>query len=84
VRRDTVADAPPAEPVPLTDRQAEVFQVIERVYEATGEPVSASYLARRLDVHHEAIRGHLAALHRKHWLAGETSPATPIRRWLDR
>lgn len=68
----------------LTGRQAEVLSVIERVYDATGEAVSASYLSRRLEVHHEAIRGHLAALYRKGRILAESSPATPRRGWLTR
>jgi len=67
----------------LTDRQAEVQAIVQVVYAATGEPVSARYVARRLGIYHEAVRGHFAALHRKGWLAGESSPATPTR-WLER
>lgn len=68
---------------PLTDRQAEVQAIVQAVYMATGEPVSASYVARRLAIHHEAVRGHFAALCRKGWLRADTSPATPTR-WLER
>lgn len=82
MRRAETVEAPP-EPT-LTHRQHEILALVERVYEATGEPVSASYVCRRLGLkHHEAVRGHFEALYRKGWLETETSPATP-KRWLDR
>jgi predicted ArsR family transcriptional regulator len=68
---------------PLTDRQAEIQAIVQVVYQATGEAVAARYVARRLKIHHEAVRGHFAALHRKGFLVSETSPATPTR-WLER
>lgn len=67
----------------LTDRQAEIMAIVQVVYQATGERVAARYVARRLEINHEAVRQHFAALHRKGWLETEGSPAKPIR-WLDR
>ena len=69
-------------PKPLTERQATVFALVNRYVQATGEPCSASYVARRLEIRHEAVRGHFGVLYRKGWLRSETSPATP--RFLDR
>ena len=75
-----VGSPPPCQPAELTPRQAEVLAIVERVYAATGEPVSASHLARRLGIFHEAVRGHLATLYRKGYLTRETSPAEPLRK----
>lgn len=59
---------------PLTPRQAEVLRLIQRFYEATGEPPSGRYLARRLGLHHEVVQEYVAALYRKGWLLSP-SPA---------
>lgn len=72
-----------ARPETLTDRQAQVMAIVQAVYRATGEPVAARYIARRLDINHEAVRGHFAALYRKGWLECEAGPAKPLR-WLER
>ena len=61
----------------LTTRQRAVFETIDRYYDSTGEPCSASYLSRRLRVHRSTITEHLVALHRKGWLRSPHSPATP-------
>ncbi len=68
----------------LTTRQATVLRVIQRYYAATGEGCAARYVARRLEVYHEAVRGHFAALYRKGWLVSETAPAIPRRPFLTR
>jgi hypothetical protein len=65
---------------PLTDRQAEVFAAVSDYYAFMRDGCPASYVATRLHLHHETVRDHFAALHRKGWLVGETSPATPT--WL--
>lgn len=52
----------------LTDRQLVVLRTIAHYYEATGEPCSMSYVARRLGIHHETVRDHVQALARKGWL----------------
>ena len=53
---------------PLTERQRAVLALIARYVEATGEPPSVSYIARRLSLDWSTIRQHLEALHRKGWL----------------
>lgn len=53
---------------PLSPRQAEVLRVIAHFYDATGEPPSALYVARRLTLSRAAVREHLQALCRKGWL----------------
>ena len=53
---------------PLADGQRRVLRVIQQFLDATGEPPSASYIARRLNLHHETVRQHLQACHRKGWL----------------
>lgn len=68
------------EPV-LTTRQESVLVLVSDYYRATGEPCSASYLARRLSIHHSTVRDHLIALHRKGWLRSPNTPAVPLR-WL--
>jgi DNA-binding IclR family transcriptional regulator len=60
----------------LTTRQRAIVTVIDDYTRVTGEPCPASYLARRLRLHHSSIQEHLSALHRKGWLR---TPNSPIR-----
>jgi len=53
---------------PLTARQRDVLLVLIRFREATGEPPSVLYVARRLTLSRAAVREHIVALHRKGWL----------------
>lgn len=69
----------PSAPAPLTTRQAEVYATITRYHEATGEGCGCRYVARKLAIHHEAVRSHFSALYRKGWLRSPTSPAVPAR-----
>lgn len=62
---------------PLTTRQATVYGVIRRTYEAVEEPVRVAYLARRLGMKPEAVRHHVEALARKGYLQGRASPVRP-------
>ncbi len=71
---DRRAEASASELVRLTQKQAEVLSEITRYHDATGEPCRASYLARRLDMSRECVRGHVAALARKGWLRSTGSP----------
>lgn len=69
---------------PLTDRQAAVLSIVAAYHDLVREPCPASLVARRLGIHHEAVRGHYAVLYRKGWLVAETSPAKPKRPFLAR
>ena len=69
------------EPRPLTTRQQKMFDTIARYTRATGEPCSASYLARQFSMHHSTVQEHISNLFRKGWLLGPNPPAQP-RRWL--
>jgi hypothetical protein len=71
------------EPRPLTTRQQQVFDRIARYARATGEPCSASYLARQFDMHHSTVQEYITVLYRKGWLLGPNPPARP-RRWLSK
>lgn len=79
------ADEPPATPKgaaplhTLTTKQRAMLIIIERYFDATGEPCPGAYLARRIGVHHKTIQEHLAALHRKGWLKSPNAPSTPAR-----
>jgi len=53
---------------PLADGQRRVLRVVQQYIDAVGEPPSTSYIARRLSLHHETVRQHLQACHRKGWL----------------
>lgn len=63
----------------LTDRQATIIATVDRYYRATGEPCPASYLARRLSLHHSTVQEHLVRLYRKGWLRAPNAPAVPAR-----
>lgn len=73
-----------AEPLPLTDRQAQVLSVVTAYHEAVSEACPCRVVARKLGMHHEAVRGHYAVLYRKGWLESESSPATPRAPFLSR
>ena len=71
------------EPLPLTTRQQKMYDAIARYARATGEPCSASYLARQFSIHHSTVQDYISTLHRKGWLLGPNPPARP-RRWLSK
>lgn len=73
-------DAAPIVPIHgLTTKQRQIVEAIERYNEATGEPASGSWLARRFNLHHSTIQRHLYLIHRKGWLRTSSAPAVAIR-----
>lgn len=62
----------------LTTKQRALLGLVVDYYRVTGEPCSASYLARRMGVHHSTIQQHLAVLHHKGWLLTAKGPAVPL------
>lgn len=62
----------------LTLRQQKVLALVTDFYRVTGEPCSASYISRRLSLHHSTIQTHILALYRKGWLRSPGGPATPF------
>jgi predicted ArsR family transcriptional regulator len=70
-----------ARPTPV---QARVLELVERYYGMLKSPCPSTYVASQLGKHHETVREHFAALHRKGWLKAENSPATPTREFLAR
>jgi DNA-binding transcriptional ArsR family regulator len=81
-RMTRFGDEPPDAPdgaVPLhhlTTRQRAVVTLINQYEQRNGEPCSASWLARRLRLHHETVRQHLMVLYRKGWLCAPSAPAS--------
>lgn len=63
----------------LTGRQRMVLETVIRYYRATDEPCPASFVARRLSIHHSTAQEHFFALHRKGWLRTPNAPAVPTR-----
>jgi Mn-dependent DtxR family transcriptional regulator len=63
----------------LTDRQRDIITTIDRYYAVTGEPCPATYIGRRLRLHHSTVQDHLERLHRKGWLRAPNAPAVPAR-----
>lgn len=53
---------------PLSRQQRLVLEVIVRYFQATSEPPSVCYVARRLKLHHSTVQEHLRAIHEKGWL----------------
>lgn len=81
-RETRAAGASAMKRVPLSDlhpRQREVLDYVVRYYRTTQEPCSAAHLSRRLSVDESSIRRHFFILHRKGWLRGPNTPATPTR-----
>lgn len=69
---------PPADAAPLhtlTTKQRSLVIIIEQYARATGESCPASYLARRLRIHHSTVQEHLTVLHRKGWIRTAHGPA---------
>lgn len=62
----------------LTTQQRRIVEAIHAYHVATGEACTASYLARRLRVHHSTVQDHFIALHRKGWLRAPTGPAVLV------
>lgn len=62
------------EVVPLAARQRDVLCLIARYVEATGEPPTVEFLARRLSIDRKTVQQHLDALFAKGWLRSP-SPA---------
>lgn len=60
----------------LTLKQRRLVEAIDEHCRFTGEPCSASYLARRVGVDSSTIREHLAALYRRGWVRTPNAPAT--------
>lgn len=73
----------PSGQLALTARQVAIFVMVTRYVDAVGEACPARYVARQLDIQHEAVRHHFATLCRKGWLKTASSPATPTP-WLPR
>lgn len=68
--------------IPLTPRQTEILVVIVAYYVAHAEGCPASFVSRQFSLHHQTVREHFAALHRKGWLISESCPAVPRTGWL--
>jgi hypothetical protein len=59
-----------------TTKQRAILQMIERyAFMTGGEPCPASFVARRLNVHHSTVQDHFRALFRKGWLRTPDGPA---------
>lgn len=61
-------------PLPLTTLQRDVYLLAIRYFQATGEPCSLAYLARRLKRHPTTVRARLNWIAKKGW-ASATTPA---------
>lgn len=64
-------------PLPLTERQREVLDVMHTYEKRTGSVCSLVYISRQLDVDSSTIRDHIKALHEKGWL--KTAAPGPIQ-----
>lgn len=69
-------------PEPPSPRQADVLDVVVRVYRATQEPVSSALIARRLNLSRGTVREHLIDLHEKGWLETDSAAAIPAPDYL--
>ena len=69
-------------PRPPSPRQAEILDLVIRVYRVTEEPVPGRLIADRLHMKRWTLRTHLEELHRKGWLVTDTAPAQPALDFL--
>jgi hypothetical protein len=59
-----------------TTKQRAILLIIERyAFMTGGDPCPASFVARRMNVHHSTVQEHFRALHRKGWLKTADGPA---------
>jgi len=63
----------------LTPQQAAVFASVSHYHEAIGEPVPASYVARKLAISKQRVQEIFHALSKLGWLRSAGSPAIPTR-----
>lgn len=61
----------------LPERQRAVLNLVRRYFLATGEACPASYIARKLDLHHSTVQEHLNVLYHKGLLLTPNAPARP-------
>lgn len=73
-RRESGAPAPV---YTLPTKQRVILEIVLEYHHMTGEACPASYLARRMRLHHSTVQEHLSVLHRKGWLTTATGPAIP-------
>ncbi len=76
-RSDHRETCTPAPVHTLPTQQRIVLEVVLQYHHMTGEACPASYLARRMRLHHSTVQQHLTALHRKGWLMTASGPAVP-------
>lgn len=62
----------------LSLQQQRVLALVMDFYRVTGEGCSASYVSRRLSLHHSTAQQHFSVLHRKGWLRSDRGPAVPF------
>jgi predicted ArsR family transcriptional regulator len=70
-----VAPATPAHTLPT--KQRVILEIVIQYYRLTGEPCSASTIARRMSLHHKTVQEHFRKLHQHGWLTTATGPAIP-------
>ena len=75
VKHGLIAEVP-TEPLPLTERQKEVFDLVSTYCRAVDDPCPWSYVSRHLGITREGVRGHIEALWKKGWIR---SPGSPVR-----
>ena len=63
----------PGAVVPIAVRQRDVLRLAMRYQDATGDPATVEYLAKKLGIHRKTVQQHLDALYRKGYLC-EPSP----------
>jgi hypothetical protein len=63
----------------LPFRQRAILEFVVRYHAVTGPGCPVAIVAHHFQLHHETVRVHYAKLHRKSWLATNTSPAIPIQ-----
>jgi predicted ArsR family transcriptional regulator len=73
--RDPRRSPTPAHTLPT--KQRIVLEIILQYYRVTGEPCSASRIARRMGLHHKTVQEHFRKLYEHGWLTTAGGPATP-------
>ena len=64
---------------PLTERQAEVLEIIKALIKAKGIPPTISEIAEADGVTLNAAHGHIEALKKKEWITREAKVSRGIR-----
>lgn len=76
-RGDEHVQREPADVHTLPTKQRAILEIVIQYYRVTGEPCSASRIAKRMGLHHKTVQEHFRKLYQNGWLTTASGPAVP-------